>query len=240
MKDTIRIQPLNAWRGTSDCLSCGVREMVLFADLTPEDFEHIHAPIDDMEFKAGDTLQSTGDTAPSVMTLRAGIVKLVRVTIDGRQRIVRVLRTGDVIGQEAIVGGRYENDAVALTDVKVCRIPIAVIQNLIENTPRLHQRLMEKWHRSLQDADDWLADLNFGSARQRVAGLVRKMRASGDASVVTLFSREDMGAMLDLKLETVSRTVNAFVREGMLEPLDKSGRIYRIVDADLLSDPDRE
>ena len=240
MKDTIRIQPLNAWRGTSDCLSCGVREMVLFADLTPQDFEHIHAPIDDMEFKAGDTLQSTGDTAPSVMTLRAGIVKLVRGTIDGRQRIVRVLRTGDVIGQEAIVGGRYENDAVALTDVKVCRIPIAVIQHLIENTPRLHQRLMEKWHRSLQDADDWLADLNFGSARQRVAGLVRKMRASGDASVVTLFSREDMGAMLDLKLETVSRTVNAFVREGMLEPLDKSGRIYRIVDADLLLDPDRE
>jgi CRP-like cAMP-binding protein len=238
MKDTIRIQPLNAWRGTADCLSCGVRESVLFADLTPEDFEHIHAPIDDMEFAAGDVLQTAGAEAPSVMTLRVGSVKLVRGTVDGRQRIVRVLRTGDVIGQEAMVGGRYENDAIALTNVKVCRIPLTVIQKLIENTPRLHQRLMQKWHHSLQDADDWLADLNFGSARQRVAGLVRKMRASGDAGVVTLFSREDMGAMLDLKLETVSRTINAFVREGMLEPLDKSGRVYRIINTDLLLDPD--
>ena len=234
----IPIQSESAWRGTSDCLSCGVREMVLFADLTPEDFEHVHAPIDDMEFAAGDTLQRVGDLTTSVMTLRAGTVKLVRGTVDGRQRIVRVLRSGDVIGPEALLGGRIENDAVALTNAKVCRIPVAVIQNLTLQTPRLQQRLLEKWHPSLQDADDWLAELNFGTARQRVAGLVRKMRANGDASVVTLFSREDMGAMLDLKLETVSRTLNALVREGMLEPLDKVGRVYRIVDLKALMDPE--
>jgi hypothetical protein len=75
-----------------------------------------------------------------------------------------------------------------------------VIQRLNRETPRLHQRLLEKWHRSLKEADDWLADLNFGNARQRVAGLILKMRSEHDASVATLFSREDMGAMLDLKL----------------------------------------
>jgi len=237
-KVTIPIQSDSAWRGTSDCLNCGVRESVLFADLTPQDFEQIHAPIDDLEYSPGTTLQSRGAAAASVMTLRAGSVKLVRGTIDGRQRIVRVLRVGDVIGQEALVGGCYENDAVALTNVKVCRIPLDVIHRLVESTPSMHQRLMQKWHQSLQDADDWLADLNFGNARQRLAGLIRKMRSSADPSVVTLFSREDMGAMLDLKLETVSRTLNAFVREGILEPLDKSGRLYRIANAQRLSDPE--
>lgn len=235
---TIPIHKDSAWRGTSDCTSCGVREMVLFSDLSTEDFEHIHAPIDDLEFASGETLQRSGEAAPSMMTLRAGMVKLVRSTVDGRQRIVRVLRPGDVIGPEAVISGRYDNDAVALTNAKVCRIPVHVIQGLVEQTPKLYQKLMEKWHRSLQDADDWLAELNFGTARQRVAGLVRKMRAHGDASVVTLFSREDMGAMLDLKLETVSRTLNAFVREGMLEPLDKVGRVYRIANVAMLLDPE--
>ena len=51
-----------------------------------------------------------------------------------------------------------------------------------------------------------------------------------DGANVMLFSREDMGAMLDLKLETVSRTLSAFIREGVLEPLDKQGRHYRILD----------
>jgi CRP-like cAMP-binding protein len=237
-KPIIPIQKDSAWRGTADCTSCGVREMVLFADLSTEDFEHIHAPIDDLEFAMGEVLQRGGDAAASMMTLRAGMVKLVRSTVDGRQRIVRVLRPGDVIGPEAVVGGHYDNDAVALTNAKVCRIPVHVIEDLVKHTPKLYHKLMEKWHRSLQDADDWLAELNFGTARQRVAGLVRKMRAHGDASVVTLFSREDMGAMLDLKLETVSRTINAFVREGLLEPLDKVGRVYRIVDIRRLQDPD--
>ena len=54
-----------------------------------------------------------------------------------------------------------------------------------------YQRLLERWHRSLKEADDWLAELNFGNARQRVAGLVLKMRSGFDNSVVTLFSRED-------------------------------------------------
>ncbi|MEX1166809.1 MAG: Crp/Fnr family transcriptional regulator [Hydrogenophaga sp.] len=233
----IPIQSESAWRGTADCRSCGIRDMVLFADLREEDFNLIHAPIDDLELAAHQPLVRMGETATSLYTLRAGMIKLVRNTFDGRQRIVRVLRSGDVVGLEALMGPTYDSDAIALTPIKVCRLPLQVIQRLNRETPRLHQRLLEKWHRSLKEADDWLADLNFGNARQRVAGLILKMRSTSDASVVSLFSREDMGAMLDLKLETVSRTLNAFVREGLIEQLDKVGRTYRVVDVQRLQLP---
>ncbi len=227
----IPIKTESAWRGTADCRACGIRDMVLFADLKEEDFNLIHAPIDDLEHPPGHALVRMGETATSLYTLRVGVVKLARNTADGRQRIVRVLRAGDVIGLEALMGPTYDSDAISLTNIKVCRLPLQVIQRLNRETPRLHQRLLERWHRSLKEADDWLADLNFGTARQRVAGLILKMRSDQDASVTTLFSREDMGAMLDLKLETVSRALNAFVREGALQPLDSQGRIYRVVDA---------
>ncbi len=233
----IPIKTESAWRGTADCRNCGICDMVLFADLHEEDFNLIHAPIDDLEYPAGQPLVRLGETATSLYTLRSGMVKLVRNTVDGRQRIVRVLRAGDIIGLEALMGPTYESDAIALSPAKACRIPLQVIQRLNRETPRLHQRLLEKWHRSLKEADDWLADLNFGNARQRVAGLILKMRSEHDATVATLFSREDMGAMLDLKLETVSRTLNAFAREGLIEPLDKQGRVYRVLDEQRLSAP---
>ena len=233
----IPIKAESVFRGTVDCRACGIRDMVLFADLHEEDFNLIHAPIDDLEYGPGQPLVRVGDTATSLYTLRAGMVKLVRNTLDGRQRIVRVLRSGDVIGLEALMGPVYESDAIALTSVKVCRLPLQVIQRLNRETPRLHQRLLERWHRSLKEADDWLADLNFGNARQRLAGLILKMRSDQDPAVCTLFSREDMGAMLDLKLETVSRTLNVFVREGLIEPMDRIGRIYRVVDTQRLASP---
>jgi CRP/FNR family transcriptional regulator, anaerobic regulatory protein len=231
----IPIKTESAWRGTSDCRQCGIRDMVLFADLNEDDFSLIHAPIDDMEFRAGQAVFGEQAPAVGVFTVRKGMVKLVRSTVDGRQRIVRVLRPGDVAGLEALAGSRYDTDAIALTDVSVCRIPLEVVNTLGAQSPRLHKRLMEKWHGALREADDWLADLNFGTARQRVCQLVLKMRNTADASLVTLFARDDMGAMLDLQLETVSREVSALVREGAITALDKTGRLYRIANESALT-----
>ncbi|QKO20599.1 Crp/Fnr family transcriptional regulator [Rhodoferax sp. BAB1] len=224
----IPIKTESAWRGTSDCRNCGIRDMVLFADLNEQDFGMIHAPIDDLEFAAGEALYSEGSRAQGIYTLRRGMIKLVRVTTDGRQRIVRVLRPGDVAGLEALGGGHFDCDAVALSGIAVCRIPLEVIHTLGASSPRLHLRLMQKWQAALRDADDWLADLNFGTARQRVSNFILKMRSPTDDRTVTLFARDDMGAMLDLKLETVSREVSRLVREAVIEPLDKQGRVYRL------------
>lgn len=218
----------SAWQGTSDCRSCGVRDMVLFADLNEQDFAQIHTPIDDMVYAPQSQLFGEGQEAKGVFTIRQGMVKLVRSTIDGRERIVRVLRQGDVCGIEAMATARYDTEAVALVETSVCRIPLSVLHHLAAHSPRLHVRLMQKWQQALKDADDWLAELNFGSARQRVAGLALKMRDPAQPRQTQFFAREDMGAMLDLKLETVSREISSLVREGALKPLDRQGRRYEI------------
>lgn len=228
----------SAWRGTSDCRHCGIRDMVLFADLNESDFANIHAPIDDLVFHAGDTLFLEGDAAEHVFTIRKGLVKVVRNTPDGRVRIVRILKQGDVAGLEGLFANTYESDVVATSEASVCRIPISIIKNLSTTSPRLHMRLMERWHKAVKDADDWLADLNFGTARQRVANIILKMRHDDDPSLTSLFSREDMGAMSDLKLETVSREVSRWVKEGAIEPMDRIGRLYRILDPQKLQQAD--
>lgn len=220
----------SAWQGTSDCRNCGIRDMVLFADLNEQDFGQIHTPIDDLKYLQDAVLFYEAGHAQGVFTLRKGLVKLVRSTADGRERIVRVLRAGDVIGIEALATSRYDTEAVAMTDISVCRIPLSVLHHLSVHSPRLHTRLMQKWQQALKDADDWLAELNFGTARQRVARLALKMRDADAPHMTTLFARQDMGAMLDLKLETVSREISALVRDGLLKPQDKSGRHYEIVD----------
>jgi CRP-like cAMP-binding protein len=214
-----------------------MRKTGLFADLNEQDFGVIHSPIDRLAYASGATVYEEGCSAKGVFCVHSGMLKLVRSTVDGHQRIVRVLKPGDVGGLEALGTAGYDCQAVALTEVLVCRIPLSVVHILSTSSPRLHRTLMQKWRQALKDADDWLADLNFGSARQRVAQLVLKMRSAQDAQLVTLFAREDMGAMLDLKFETVSREISALVREKVLLPLDKQGRIYRLLEPQRLLAP---
>lgn len=230
----IPIQTQSAWRGTSDCRSCAVRELALFSNLNEEDFVHIHAPIDDLAYRVNQVIFSEGEEASGIFTLRSGMLKLSRVTGDGRRRILRLLRPGDVVGLEALATGRYDSEAAALTSATLCRIPTEVVHRLSQQSSRMHAGLLNKWQKTLREADDWLASINFGTAHQRVCQFILKMRHATDPGIATLFSREDMGAMMDLKLETVSREVSALVKAGAIQPIDKQGRLYRIVDESML------
>lgn len=217
------------------CDSCTIRATVLFADLQEQDFKLMHRPIEQLTLQTGHLLYQENDLATHLYTIRSGVVKLVRTTLDGRQRIVRILRQGDVVGLEAMAAKRYQSEAVALTDVQLCQIPVSLVDELRTTSGNIHRQLMLKWHGALKEADDWLADINFGTAARRVRQFILKMRHPHEPQYTTLFSREDMGAMMDLKFETVSREVSALTKAGVIVPIDKRGRSYRIADMAALS-----
>lgn len=219
-----------AWKGTAACHSCGVRHLVLFADLQAEDFAHIHTPIEEVHVDAGTQLYGMGDPAATILTIRRGLVKLVTLLPDGTQRIVRLVRVGGVAGLEALVKPHYDHVAVALQPVEFCRIPVATVRQLQERTTRLHQRLMEKWHEALSTADGFLANLSTGNARQRVARLLLLLADETPYAPVRLFTREDMGAILAITLETDSRTISDFKRNGAITDLGH-GQVNCDIDA---------
>lgn len=224
MATHFKIHPIDA----EDCERCGIRSASLFADLNSEDFQLIDQMIHETSLAPHTTLFDEGAPGQHLFTVRRGLVKLVRYQTDGSQRIIRLLSPGDVAGLEVSVNPSYDSTAVTVTEVVACRIPLAVLQRLEHASPRLHAQLLRKWHEALKQANDFIADLASGNARQRLARLL--LRLSGDApgGEVTLPSREDIGAMLGITTETASRTVAAFRREGLVQPLDRQGRHFRI------------
>lgn len=208
-----------AWTGTDECLGCGIRYLALFADLQEQDFSIIHLPIEEITCSAGDILYTTGEEGRALFTLRTGLFKLVHYLPDGGQRIVRLLRAGDTLGLEVLVGAPYEHTAIALRPALLCRIPFDVVRRLSTETPRLHDQLMKRWYHTVRQADEWLTDLSTGPARVRVARLLLLLTdgAEDDQNApCDLFSREDMGAMLGITTETASRTIAEFRRKGLL------------------------
>ena len=210
------------------CHSCEVRDSALCSDMTAEEFSQFNLSFEDIQFPTGSFLFSQGEVGNYIFTIRQGMVKLNRVRQNGNQRILRILRPGDVGGLEAIVSENYEYDAIALVPVLACRIPVKVIRQLDIESPRLHQKLLGKWHKTLHEADEWMTELTSGSVRARLARLLLKMRNPVQPELSTLFSRDDIGSMLCMKMETASRTISAFQREGKITSLDAGGRFYRI------------
>lgn len=208
-----------AWSGEADCLNCSLRASVLFAGLEEKDFQLIHDPIDQFQIRPGTALYHAGDDGDHMYTVRSGTFKLVQYLPDGGQRIVRLARTTDVIGLEALLDEPYEHDAIAVNFAEVCRFPARVVRALGRENPKLHRELMSRWQRALSEAEAWLTELSTGSARQRVARLLLRLVRDRGSSECELFSREDMGAMLGITTETTSRTIAEYKRQSLLVEL---------------------
>jgi len=205
-----------AWQGVANCSQCSIRNSVLFAGLSEEDFEKIHKPINQFQIKAGDKIYSMGDEATCMFTLRSGLVKLVQYLPDGTQRIVRLLRTSDVVGLEAILSPTYKHDAIALHDTEICRYPTSATKELSKTNPTLHQEFMARWEYALNDADTWATEFSTGTAKQRVSRLLLMLSKDNPAHSCMLFSREDIGAILSITTETASRMIAEFKRQHFI------------------------
>jgi len=202
-----RVTLTQAWDGNADCRNCLIRSSALFGGLTEQDFEQMHEPVEQVDMKPGQVLYKVGDAGHHLFTIRSGLIKLVQYLPDGTQRIVRLVRSTDVLGLEIMVGQHYEHEAVVLRASELCRYPKEAVTRISQSNPKLHKDLMSRWQKALTDADAWLTQLSTGSAKKRMANLCH------------LFSREDIGSILSITVETASRTISEFKRLGLLKEI---------------------
>lgn len=203
------------WHGRAKCGTCEIRNSVLFSGLTAPELDAILQPIDNLHVPQATVLYEQLATAPYVYTVRSGMLKLRVDLPNGGQRIVRLVRPGDVAGMETLVGERYHHTAIALRDADVCRIPREVVLKLDQTSPAVHQALLQRWQRSVDQAEHCIVSLSTGTAEARMARLLIMLGCSGNQPE-TMPSREDMGALLGITTETASRIMAEFKRRGLV------------------------
>ncbi len=207
-----------AWEGNADCLHCAIRSSALFSGLTADDFESLHEPVGQITLEPGSIIYRQGDKGRYLFTVRSGLVKLVQAMPDGSERIVRLAAGTDVMGLEILVADNYAHDAIVLQEAQLCRYPRDEVNMLSQQNPVLHRDLMARWQRALDEADLWLTRLSMGPAKKRVANLLLRL-ADPQTGECYLFNREDVGSILNITIETASRIIAEFKREGVIEDL---------------------
>jgi CRP-like cAMP-binding protein len=222
------------------CAACEVRRSALFGALDDRSLAQIHATIAAPQFDPDQRVFGRGEPGLAVYTIRAGIVRFERVTEGGDRRIVRLAGRGDLIGLEALLQRPNADEAVACTALELCRIPRSLVDQLGQAQGALLTELMHRWQTALEQAEAWVADLASGAAMRRMLRLMALLdRHADEAGLIWLPRREDMGAMLDMTLETASRLISRLRREGILLPLPpRQARLDRSRLAAALADQD--
>jgi CRP/FNR family transcriptional regulator, anaerobic regulatory protein len=215
-----------SWSKRTDCSRCAIRNRVLFADLPVEGLNDTLLHIDDLVFAEDSMLYRIGEHEHVIYTVRRGLLKLVRYLPDGTERIVRLLKAGDVAAIETLTGSPFKHTAITLNEVEVCRIPVSSIERLDLHAPHLAQQLMLRWQGAIDDADRSLVEFSTGTAEARIAHLLLYLSSLNDDGTGFELNRHDMGSLLSITTETASRVMANLKRRGLVMELP-GGKAFR-------------
>ena len=218
--------------------SCKACPMDQFCAMNPEfavtkqmdELVLCHRPI-----RKGEALHRVGDAFKNLYAVRKGSFKKVSLLSDGREQVTGFYLAGELLGLDGISSGQYASDAIALEDSTVCIMPFELLELLSREVKTMSHHVYRMLSAEVVRDSNLMVLLGTMTADERVATFLLDLshrledRASSSTELMLRMTREETGSFLGIKLETVSRTLSRFQKEGLIEV---HGREVRIVNLD--------
>lgn len=217
------------------CEECVLKPMCRPAIVRPDELEQLADRVMPRRTVAmGERIYEQGSRVRSLYISQAGVLKTEVLTAEGQVQVLGFHFPGELMGLEAVAGGRFRASAVALEPCIVCEVPLDALETAASRRPEFQSQLLHAAGSCLASQQDHLSLLAMRQADERIAlflvGLLDRseLRSGHRESTIHLaMGRSDLGSYLCLTIETVSRTLSA-MRDGGL--LDVKGRSLVVLD----------
>lgn len=214
------------------CSACSLRELCLPAGLEAAEMERIDRLVSQRRrVRRGAPLYRAGAPLAALYAVRSGFFKSSVLHEDGREQVAGFHMAGDLLGLDAIGGGRHMSDAVALEDSEICELPFAQLERVSREVPALQQQLHRVMSREIVREHGVMLLLGGMKAEERLAAFLLNLsqrfaaRGYSKAEFNLRMTRREIGSYLGLKLETVSRAFSAFQQQGLIAVRQRQVRI---------------
>ncbi len=229
---------LNLTALKASCAACSMHQLCLPMGLDEADINRLDQIIGRRHrLTRDDRLYQMDQPFKSLYAIRFGHFKTFHVNAAGEQQITGFQMAGELLGMDAISSDRHHCDAVALEDSEVCEIPFARLEELFGHVPTLLRHFHRIMSQEITREQNVMLLLGNMRAEQRFAvfliNLSARYAARGYAanSFQLRMSREDIGNYLGLTIESVSRLLSRFKKQGWIS-VDK--REVRLLDPVIL------
>lgn len=174
-------------------------------------------------YRKGQCLCYAGDYPGYVFLVRSGLVVATVSDRDGNTCVVRTLSAGDIFALGAILLDlRLLLSATAMVDTEAILIHREVFQNLHLRCPRLAHQVIAELLRLLVQVERTVVRLTLTHPDSRLAAyLLQAATRTDNQSEASLcvdlwLSHHDLGRVLGVTRETISRTLTQFSRSGVV------------------------
>ena len=223
-----------------NCQNCSISELCLPFTLNDEELNTLDEIIDRKRpFHKGDKLYTDDQEMHALYAIRSGTFKTFTVNEQGEEQVTGFHLAGDLLGFDAIADSKHKSFAQALETSMICEIPYDNLDTLSNTMPKLKKQVLRLMSNEIRTDQEMLTLLNRKNAEQRVATFLVNLsqryhdRGLSASEFRLTMTRSDIGNYIGLTVETISRLLNRFHKNGLIK---LEGKLISIVNIDELID----
>ncbi len=201
--------------------------MPLFQGLEPAELDRLVGEARSLRIAKGQAVFEHEQEAHSFFLLLDGHVRVVKITPDGQEVIVRYISPGELMGIAHALGRTtYPASAITASDCVLLAWPSQLWSEFASTYSNFRANTYKMVGERLQDAHARVVQMSTEQVDQRVAhALLKLVKQTGKQTEDGLLidfpiSRQDIAEMTGTTLHTVSRLLAAWEEKGLV----KSGR----------------
>jgi len=152
--------------------------------------------------------------------IQSGKAKVFSSGLNGKTQVVRLTKSGDIIGHRGYGGEKYPISAVAIEESTICFIDNETIYQAFMNNPALTFELMMYYSRELRKSEAKIKNQAQMNVREKVADALISCNTffnnKSDASFLIQLNRQDIADLAGINTEQLSRILSEFKKDGII------------------------
>ena len=201
-----------------------LRRIPLFRDFNDEQLSQVLATVSERRFPKHQFVVREGEPGDTFFVIASGSVAVCRISPDGRETILSILKEGDFFGEMSMFDSSLRSASIkTLTDVEVGAVRQVDFLGLIDRNPQIGRLLVIELSERLRAANALIAATTSQDIRARLAALLLNLaeqfgEAVDNGTRITLrLTNQEMANMIGTTRETVNRTLNRFWDDRLVD-----------------------
>jgi CRP/FNR family transcriptional regulator len=213
-----------------------IANALLFHGLSEKEIMRIEQIAVERNFSKGDSVFMEGEDSNGFYVIGDGLVKIYKVSSDGKEQILHILGPGEPFGEVPVFSGqRFPANAETITKSHVLFFPRPAFTDLITRNPSLSLNMLAVLSVRLRQFAAQIENLSLKEVPARLAGyLIYLTEDQGKQDAVTLnISKGQLASLLGTVPETLSRVFARMNNQKLIEVddrrirvLDREGLVY--------------
>jgi CRP/FNR family transcriptional regulator len=198
-----------------------LRSFSPFSALPEEVLQRLLKGTDEVAYTRGDIIVSEDQQCQHLHLVVSGAVKIYKLSEDGRERIIHVMKSGSFFGEDIVFSGdRYEASAEALSETILYNIKKAALEALVLEYPPFALALLASFGRRLKRLMMLIGEAALSDVRKRLCRVLLELaeeEGKGNSGGPLIQVRHAvLAARVGTVRETLCRVLGQLEGEGLI------------------------